>query len=192
MHLEIDPNERLKVLYLGDMQSKDMDTRLNPQAKPKETRGNSPAPSIQAEQGVSGSVPDFDFDPVTPVSLPVNHQFRLSYIRTRVVGIKVEGDKYLTELDQDASSTSCSPELSPKSNTPSDERRPDDVAGHVWGNFHPPGPTPTSFTPAVAMSRFAFNYCSGDLTKMVSVQFYDGGKFWSRIWDLYVRLYSCD
>lgn len=192
----MDPTERLKMLYLGDMQSKDIDTRLNPQAETKRGRpGNTPAPSIQAEQGVSGSVPEFDFDPVTPVSIPVNHQFHLSYIRTRVIGVEVEGDRYdryLTEFDQDGSPTSCTLELSPKSNTPSDECRPDvsceDVSGQFSDNGPPAVPKPTSFTPAVTMARFAINYCYGDLSKMVSERFYNGGEFWNRNWDLYVEL----
>jgi hypothetical protein len=181
----MDPKERLRLLLQGDMQSKLVNTRLNP--GPKETRRKDSAPSIQADQGVSANVPDrFEFDPVTPVSIPVNHQFSLSYIRTRVFGSKIEGDFYLTELDQDASSSSCSPVLKPKSNLSTDERCPDDVAGHVSDDVEPPCPPPTSFTPAVTMARFAFIYRPGHSFKKVAEQFYDGGKFWNRTWDLYV------
>lgn len=192
----MEPHERLKMLFLGDMRSRNVDTHLSRQSEAERAQPpKPPAPPI-TEQGVSESIPEFDFDPAAPVRIPINNQFHLSYIRTHVIGIRDEDDNYLTEFDQDSSSASCTPELSPQPSKLSNGRRLDDLLKHVpdkRGNtLIPDVPNPTSFTPAVTMARYAIKYCSGDMSKTVSRRFYNGGKFWKRTWDLYVKLNTRD
>ncbi|KAE8373168.1 hypothetical protein BDV26DRAFT_285355 [Aspergillus bertholletiae] len=42
-----------------------------------------------------------------------------------------------------------------------------------------------TFSPLVTISRYAYKYVKGPLSQELATQFFDGGKFWSRCWDLY-------
>ncbi|KAJ5338290.1 hypothetical protein N7452_005018 [Penicillium brevicompactum] len=185
----MDPKERLKLLYLTDVQSMNLDARLSRRVDDEQVRSqNAPVPAIN-NPGVSGNIPEFDFDPSRPLRMPDFPHTSLSYIRTRVIGILHEDDSYLTELDQDVDSTASSPAMNPNQQGPSDECNSDmsllDVPGSSSIIFYPEIPNPTSFTSAVTMARYAIKYCSGEQAKIVSERFYDGDKFWNRTWDLY-------
>lgn len=41
-----------------------------------------------------------------------------------------------------------------------------------------------SFCPALAVSRFPYKFMQDDLSQDVASEFFDGGKFWKRPWDL--------
>ncbi|KAF7586936.1 hypothetical protein BBP40_008010 [Aspergillus hancockii] len=43
----------------------------------------------------------------------------------------------------------------------------------------------SSFSPLIAISRFPYKYVKGELSQKIASQFFDGGKFWDRCWDLY-------
>lgn len=184
----MDPQERLDLLYLSDQQSMKLDARLSRRVDAAQAQSQkAPVPAIN-DPGVSGTIPEFDFDPSRPVRVPRVPRENLSYIRTHVIGILHEDDSYLTELDQDPSSAGSTPAMSPNPQHPSDESNPgislQDVPVQSSMIFHPEIPNPTSFTSAVTMARYAVKYCSGELAKIVSERFYDGGKFWNRTWDL--------
>lgn len=184
----MDPKERLKLLYLTDVQSMNLDARLSRRVDDEQVGSqNAPVPAIN-NPGVSGNIPEFDFDPSHPLRMPDFPHTSLSYIRTRVIGILHEDDSYLTELDQDVNSTASSPAMNPNQQGPSDECNSDmsllDVPGSSSIIFYPEIPNPTSFTSAVTMARYAIKYCSGEQAKIVSERFYDGDKFWNRTWDL--------
>ncbi|OJJ51670.1 hypothetical protein ASPZODRAFT_447596 [Penicilliopsis zonata CBS 506.65] len=46
-------------------------------------------------------------------------------------------------------------------------------------------PVENAFSPLLAVSRFPYKYIRGDLSQAVAKKFFDGGKFWTRGWDLY-------
>ncbi|CAG7959884.1 unnamed protein product [Penicillium olsonii] len=178
--IDMDPRARLAILYEDDMQAMELDTRLRRDTKWDSTLAQAP--------GVSSFGPDLEpgFDLYTPVMVPPSDSFDLSYIRTFVVGMPVEDDRYLTELDQDTGSTSgCDSNLEMEELS---QPQPDDSVdlSHMSAAKDPPDVSdPASFTPAVAMARYAVKYCSGDLSKIVSARFFNGGQFWNRTWDLY-------
>ncbi|OGM41025.1 hypothetical protein ABOM_010301 [Aspergillus bombycis] len=42
-----------------------------------------------------------------------------------------------------------------------------------------------TFSPLVTISRYAYKYVKGPLSQQLASEFFDGGKFWNRCWDLY-------
>ncbi|KNG87707.1 hypothetical protein ANOM_003919 [Aspergillus nomiae NRRL 13137] len=42
-----------------------------------------------------------------------------------------------------------------------------------------------TFSPLVTISRYAYKYIKGPLSQKLASEFFDGGKFWNRCWDLY-------
>lgn len=46
------------------------------------------------------------------------------------------------------------------------------------------------FCPIMALSRYPYRHMKGELSQRAGSQFFDGGKFWSRHWDMYIRLYQ--
>ncbi|KAF7619300.1 hypothetical protein F9C07_2437 [Aspergillus flavus] len=42
-----------------------------------------------------------------------------------------------------------------------------------------------TFSPLVTISRYAYKYVKGPLSQKLASEFFDGGKFWNRCWDLY-------
>ncbi|KAL4897164.1 hypothetical protein BDV59DRAFT_190949 [Aspergillus ambiguus] len=60
------------------------------------------------------------------------------------------------------------------------------------GNEMSVNPTPSvpmrhdgTFSPLMAVARFPYRHVKGELSQKVASQFFDGGKFWERRWDLY-------
>lgn len=51
-----------------------------------------------------------------------------------------------------------------------------------------PGPTSSmlsgTFCPAIALSRFPYKFIHDNMSQTVASEFFDGGKFWERTWDL--------
>ncbi|KAB8232751.1 hypothetical protein ETB97_004320 [Aspergillus alliaceus] len=46
-----------------------------------------------------------------------------------------------------------------------------------------------SFSPLLTISRYAYKFVKGELSQRLANQFFDGGKFWNRCWDLhYIKL----
>ena len=41
-----------------------------------------------------------------------------------------------------------------------------------------------TFSPLVTISRYAYKYIKGPLSQKLASEFFDGGKFWNRCWDL--------
>ncbi|CAG8233619.1 unnamed protein product [Penicillium salamii] len=187
----VDARDRLKHIFQGDPHAMELDAGLNRRTQAENVRPKRfTAPAIH-KPGVSDSCPEFDFDPVSPVEVPSNTLCNFSYIRSHVIGTQVADDSYLTELDQDPSSASCTPDQSPNVKESSDKSDSDDdlededTLTMPSGTQDPEISNPTSFTSAVTMARYAVKYCSGKLAKTVSTRFYNGGKFWKRTWDLY-------
>ncbi|KAF2016674.1 hypothetical protein BU24DRAFT_423048 [Aaosphaeria arxii CBS 175.79] len=50
------------------------------------------------------------------------------------------------------------------------------------GELAPPG---KYFTPLLALAKYPYRYCDRDSLQNVASQFFDGGKFWAREWDIY-------
>ncbi|KAE8145641.1 hypothetical protein BDV25DRAFT_133615 [Aspergillus avenaceus] len=46
-------------------------------------------------------------------------------------------------------------------------------------------PSDGTFSPLMAISRYPYKYLKGGLSQGVASQFFDGGKFWNRPWDIY-------
>ncbi|KAL5357673.1 hypothetical protein BJX96DRAFT_182140 [Aspergillus floccosus] len=42
-----------------------------------------------------------------------------------------------------------------------------------------------NFCPLMAVSRFPYRHIKGELSQTVARNFFDGGKFWERVWDIY-------
>ncbi|GFF83166.1 uncharacterized nucleolar protein C2C4.08 [Aspergillus udagawae] len=49
----------------------------------------------------------------------------------------------------------------------------------------PSTPLDGFFCPLMAMSRYPYKFVRKELSQTVASQFFDGGKFWQRVWDLY-------
>jgi hypothetical protein len=48
----------------------------------------------------------------------------------------------------------------------------------------PPTPLDGFFCPLMAMSRYPYKFVRKELSQTVASEFFDGGKFWQRVWDL--------
>ncbi|KAJ6018880.1 hypothetical protein N7522_000947 [Penicillium canescens] len=147
------------------------------------------------EEGVSVNDPSHS-PHSSPHALPLVRHHPLSYIRTYVPGsgVKEAYDKEkggdLTPLHQDPESPGCVTE--PSDDALLDANSNPDLGPSEDSTVIPDESTvssdtsvPSSFTPVVALARFPFRHMSGDLAKRTSKEFYDGGKFWRRTWDLY-------
>ncbi|RHZ57551.1 hypothetical protein CDV55_101078 [Aspergillus turcosus] len=49
----------------------------------------------------------------------------------------------------------------------------------------PSTPRDGFFCPLMAMSRYPYKFVPKELSQTVASQFFDGGKFWQRVWDIY-------
>jgi hypothetical protein len=127
-------------------------------------------------------------------ALPIVRYYPLSYIRTYVPGTGVleehdevmDGD--LTPLHQarligmsdDATlNVTSKPESAPSEDSATIVPYRSTVSSDAK--------VPLSFTPALALAHFPYKHLRGDLAKRISQEFYEGGKFWQRTWDLYVN-----
>lgn len=45
------------------------------------------------------------------------------------------------------------------------------------------------FCPLIAVSRFPYKYIRGGGADLIAKQFFDGGKFWNKTWDMYVAFH---
>ena len=175
----MDVRERLKMLLEGDMGLNELNAHLNQPEAVQPTSGadgaDPGAGSTKAKQGVSQSYPE-------------GGPFRLSYIRTYVVGnIGGSRDKPLTQINQPH------PRRTPnmRIDIPGLPKRKDERDGGMsdldCDELVTAIPVFKSFTPAITMARFPFRYIPRDDAQSVNERFYEGDKFWNRTWDLFVK-----
>ncbi|KAJ5749135.1 uncharacterized protein N7511_010831 [Penicillium nucicola] len=174
----MDPHDRFKLLFEGNMDANIASTVLNGQ------RG--------AEEGVSENNLSPSFS--RPHAAPLVHHYPLSYIRTYVPGTGVQegynqdGDNDLTSLPQELEvpftfdDRSNEPTLDAASNS---DLGPSEDSTILDFNQITGSTLLSSFTPALALARFPYKHMSGSLANRVSKDFYEEGKFWKRTWDLY-------
>lgn len=64
-------------------------------------------------------------------------------------------------------------------------------AGQAGSGFLPPesGAPIQYFCPIVTISRFPYKYIHGPEKNPIAAGLFDAGKFWNRIWDMYVELH---
>ncbi|GIJ87804.1 hypothetical protein Asppvi_006717 [Aspergillus pseudoviridinutans] len=62
---------------------------------------------------------------------------------------------------------------------------PDTRDSKTHSQEEPSTPLDGFFCPLMAMSRYPYKFVSKELSQMVASRFFDGGKFWQRVWDLY-------
>ncbi|GFF47244.1 hypothetical protein IFM58399_08000 [Aspergillus lentulus] len=60
-----------------------------------------------------------------------------------------------------------------------------DTKAFTHDGEEPPTPIDGFFCPLMAMSRYPYKFVRKELSQTVASRFFDGGKFWQRVWDLY-------
>ncbi|GAQ04283.1 hypothetical protein ALT_1604 [Aspergillus lentulus] len=60
-----------------------------------------------------------------------------------------------------------------------------DTKAFTHDGEEPPTPIDGFFCPLMALSRYPYKFVRKELSQTVASRFFDGGKFWQRVWDLY-------
>lgn len=63
-------------------------------------------------------------------------------------------------------------------------RTPETKDSSIRDQEEPLTPLDGFFCPLMAMSRYPYKFVPKELSQTVASQFFDGGKFWQRVWDM--------
>ncbi|KAK2739481.1 hypothetical protein FQN55_009446 [Onygenales sp. PD_40] len=169
----MDKAARLKLLFGGDEELLQTNTRLQPvvksQIKPTETNTktqleeNNPPQTTQASvvpepQAENNSGSEDGFDEYLAAFSQASRKAKRAQNRGKKSGHKVLDNSSLSAF-----------------------------SANIGGGAYLSSDNAKMFCPITSVSRFPYKYVRGEDSHLIAKEFFDGGKFWNRLWDMYAQ-----
>ncbi|KAK2812829.1 hypothetical protein FQN50_001158 [Emmonsiellopsis sp. PD_5] len=169
--MTMDKAARLKLLFGGDEELLQTNTGLQPigQSQIKPTESNTKT------QLVENNPPQTTQASVVPEPQAGNNS-----------GSEDGFDDYLAAFSQASRKAKRAKNRGKKSgHKVTDNSSPSTFSANIGSGAYLSSGDAKAFCPLTAVSRFPYKYVRGEDSHLIAKEFFDGGKFWNRLWDIY-------